>query len=133
MNALAKNIFTALELTDVTMTARFYNINARAVLLTPAALEALELDAAPERGLTCLHDLLHAAAEAIAAQAWAALPASEWRMPLPPPVPGEVEWQIGDRSPLRGQAFLARARFGGCMLIDLVDATDRTAALRLAA
>ena len=121
MNALAKNVFNALELTDVTLTARFYNITARAVLLTPAALDALDLDSTPERGLTCLHDLLHAAAEAIAARAWATLPENEWRMPLPPPVPGEMEWQMGDRSPLRGQAFVARVRFGGCMLIDLVD------------
>lgn len=130
MNAPDKNFFDALELTDVTLTARFYNITARAVLLTPRALESLELDITPARGLTCLHDLLHAAADAIAAHAWAALPASEWRMPLPPPVPAELEWRTGDRSPLRGQTFVARARFGGCMLIDLV---DRTAALRLAA
>lgn len=132
MNALAKNVFNALELTDVTLTARFYNITAPAVLLTPSAFEALELDTAPERGLTALHDMLVAGADALAAHAWADVPASEWRMPLPPPVPSEVAWRMGDRTSLRGKAFVARARFGGCMLIDLVTSDDSAPALRLA-
>ena len=133
MNVLAKNAFNALELTDVTLTARFYGIHAPAVLLTPRALDALELDTAPARGLTCLHDLLHAACDAVAARAWAALPASEWRMPLPPPVVGDVAWRMGDRSPLRGEAFVARVRFGGCLVIDLIHVDDSAKTLRLAA
>jgi len=133
MNALSKNNFTALGLTDITDAARFYGIAARDVLLTARAFDALELDGAPARGLVSLHDLLLAASEALAANAWADLPVSEWRMPVPPPVPSKVAWRMGDGSPLHGRAFTARAWFGGRLLIDLADHIPGAADLRLAA
>ena len=117
MNAVVKEIFSNPAPVDVTETASWYGIGGHACRLTARAWVSLGFDRDPAAGLTALHEVLSATADAIAR------PAFE-----------EAPWAVAFAIPATGTPLIARLVVEDCsLLIDLDEADDATPALRLAA